>query len=76
MFQTHCKAVDSDTMLIETKITAGYHRATNLTTTHAKTQSALVASELALTLQNYITPSIASSSNLPATATAEGTPPS
>jgi hypothetical protein len=70
VFQTHFKAADSDNMLIKTAGATGYHGASDLTTTLANTQAALVASDLAL--QAHITPSITSSSNLSAITPATG----
>jgi hypothetical protein len=65
-FQLHFKAADTYNRLLETSGTAGYHGASNMAITLANTQSALVASELALSLalQAHVSPSITSSANL------------
>jgi hypothetical protein len=65
-FQLHFKAADTDNHLLQTSGTAGYHGASNMTITLANTQSALGASELALSLalQAHVSPSITSSANI------------
>jgi hypothetical protein len=65
-FQNHFKATDTHNRLLETSGTRGYHGTSNMTTTRATTQAALIASELALALalQAKITPYVASSTNL------------
>jgi hypothetical protein len=65
-FKVHLKAADTYNRLLETAGTARYHGASNMTITLANTQTALTASELALSLalQAHVSPSITSSSNL------------
>jgi hypothetical protein len=61
-FQVHFKAADTDNCLLETSGTAGYYGASNMAIALANTQTALVASELTLTLalQAHIATSVTS----------------
>jgi hypothetical protein len=68
------KAADLDNRLVETTCAVGYHEAANLATTLATTQSALIASELALALQANVTPSVASTSDMLVITLIIGTP--